>query len=234
MKITNDYSNIKEYEKKLINKGYGEITVHSLHFDRYVSEEQREINRKFFYDMIDAEKESYYKSTEFENVQKAFLKSLREVLDIFVDKFNIHQVSSETSTMEHYKSDWDLFFWSDRGWNNEDYMTCFSLTFNDNRNSEQNMKLLEEIIAMLNTIQNDNVCCRIQYEAVLYKDAIPEAAKKIFKEINGKFVSWRDYVGKFKIVNYSDNMIEYGFFKKGAKRRYYKVSDIDLLECSSI
>lgn len=232
MNISRDYSYIKGFETKLIDAGYGKMTVHSLHFDRYVSDEQKEINRKFFEGMTETERNNYYKSAEFEAVQEAFGKSLRDVLDIFIGKFDIHQVSAETSTNAHYGSDWDLFFWSDRGWNGKEYMSCFSLTFNDNRTAEQNMILLDKIVAILESTENEKVSCRIQYDAVIDEKAVAEAARKVFDGIAGKFVSWSGYEGKIKIVSTEDSETEYGFFKKGSKKRYYKITNADLVTMS--
>ena len=229
MNINRDYSYIKGFETKLIDAGYGKITVHSLHFNRYVSDEQKEINRKFFEGMTESERNNYYKSAEFEAAQEAFGNSLRDVLDIFIGKFDIHQVSAETSTHAHYGSDWDLFFWSDRGLNGKEYMSYFSLTFNDNRKAEQNMELLDKIVAILESTENEKVSCRIQYDAVIDEKAVAEAARKVFDGIAGKFVSWSGYEGKFKVVSDEGGIVQYGFFKKGSKKKYYKISNVDLV-----
>lgn len=229
MNISRDYSYIKGFERKLIDASYGKMTVHSLHFDRYVSEEQKEINRKFFEGMTEVERNNYYKNAEFAEIQEAFGKSLREVLDIFIGKFDIHQVSAETSTAAHYRSDWDLFFWSDRGWNGKEYMSCFSLTFNENRTAEQNMILLDKIISILEASENEKVSCRVQYDAVIDEKAVAAIARKVFDGITGKFVSWRGYEGKIKIVSTEGGETEYGFFKKGSKKRYYEITNADLV-----
>lgn len=239
MNISRDYSYIKGFEIKLINAGYGKMTVHSLHFNQYVSDKQKEINRKFFEGMTETERNNYYKSEEFEEVQEVFYnsrntyeKSLRDVLGIFIGKFDIHQVSAETSTNAHYSSDWDLFFWSNRGWNGKEYMNCFSLTFNDNRTAEQNMELLDKIVAILESTENEKVSCRIQYDAVIDEKTVAEAARKIFEGIAGKFISWSGYEGKIKVVNAEGSETEYGFFKKYSKKRYYKITNADLVAMS--
>lgn len=64
----------------------------------------------------------YVWSKHCEDVARGFSKSLNDILKHFVDKYDVHQVSEETSTMEHYKSNWDLYFWSNEGWNGKDYM----------------------------------------------------------------------------------------------------------------
>lgn len=49
-------------------------------------------------------------SRHCEEVAKGFSKPLNDILKQFIDRYDIHQVSEETDTMEHYKSDWDLYF----------------------------------------------------------------------------------------------------------------------------
>lgn len=229
MIIERDYSYISSSENKLIDAGYGKVTVYSLHFNRYVSEEQKEINRKFFESMTETERNNYYKSAQFESVQEAFSKSLQDVLDIFIGKFDIHQVSEETSTSTHYNSNWDLFFWSDRGWNGKEYMSRFTLSFNENRTPEQNMELLDKIIALLESMENEKVYCRIQYDAHIDMKRVAVAARKIYDGIAGKFVEMFCHIGKVKIVSEDSEGVKYGFFKKGASKRYYALSAADLL-----
>ena len=44
MYIEHDYHYINTNENLLIEKGYGKISIHSIHFDRHYSEEQKEKN----------------------------------------------------------------------------------------------------------------------------------------------------------------------------------------------
>lgn len=46
MYIEHDYHYINANENLLIEKGYGKISIHSIHFDRHYSEEQKEKNRQ--------------------------------------------------------------------------------------------------------------------------------------------------------------------------------------------
>jgi hypothetical protein len=45
MYIKKDFSYISTNETMLMDKGYGKMSVHSIHFDRHYSEEQMEKNR---------------------------------------------------------------------------------------------------------------------------------------------------------------------------------------------
>lgn len=229
MLISKDFSYISPAKSRLVDVGCGKYTVYSLHFDRHISEEQRQSNIEFFRDMTDEQRVEYYNSSEFEAVQADFSKALEEVINFLDGKFNIHQTTTENSTMKHYKSDWDMFFWCDRGWNNSSYMSHFSLTFNQERTPEQNMALLEKIIPMLESMENEQVFCRVQYDIGIDMEKAAEAAKKSFDGINGKFVEMFGCIGKIKVVSSDTDGIRYGFFKKGAKSKYYPLSYADLI-----
>lgn len=165
----------------------------------------------------------------YDEFSKSLDKSMTEILKCFINKYNIHQVSEETSTMEHYRSNWDLYFYSNRGWNGKDYMDYFSLSFNDRRTLEQNMYLLEEIISLVDAMEYENIGCRIQYDAAIDEKSVKEAAYNIIEKLVGKFISYRGMIGKIKVIKEENGIKEYGFFKKGARNRYYSISDTEIL-----
>lgn len=227
MYINKDYSYIKASETMLIENGYGKMTVHSIHFNRHYTEEQKERNRQLAESMT---REEWNKHCD--KVAESFAKPMTEILERFVSKYNIHQVSKETSTMEHYTSDWDLYFWSDRGWNGNDYMTCFNLSFNTDRTPEQNMKLLEEIISFIETMEYENIGCRIQYDAFIDEKKVEEKVKTICENLVGKFIEYCGMTGKIKVVREENGIKEYGFFKKNARNKYYHISNTEILVMS--
>lgn len=224
MYINHDYSYISKNEHKLINYGYGKMTVHSIHFDRHYSEEQKEKNRQLAESIT---REEWNKHCD--KIAKSFDQLMKDILSVFVSKYNIHQVSEETSTMEHYRSDWDMYFYSNRGWNGKNYMDYFSLSFNEKRNPEQNMKLLEEIIAILKILEYENIGCRIQYDAAIETKKVEEMGKNICEMLIGKFIKYHNMIGKIKVVYESNESKEYGFFKKNARNKYYPVSYMEIL-----
>ena len=224
MYIEKDYRYISETEKVLIRKDYAKLTVHSIHFDRHYSEAQKEKNRQLAKSMTDAE---WVKHCAM--VSRRFEKPLKSILQQFIDRYDIHQISEETDTIEHYKSNWDLYFWSNEGWNGKDYMDCFSLSFNDGRTPEENLKLLEKIIPLVEAMDYDNIGCRIQYNAVIDNEKVEKEAKTICNSLLGKFIDYHGVKGKIKIVEDSDGNKEYGFFRKNAKSKYYRISYADIL-----
>ena len=220
MYIEHDYHYINANENLLIEKGYGKISIHSIHFDRHYSEEQKEKNRQIAESMT-----SEQWSRHCEEVAKDFSKPMENILKIFLNKYSIFQASENVS----YKSDWDLHFWSNKGWNGKDYMDCFSLSFNTNRSVEKNIALLNEIIPLVESMEYENIGCRIQYNAVLDKEKIEREAKEICEKLTGKFITYCGIEGKIKVVDEVNNYKTYGFFRKGARSKYYKVSNAEIL-----
>ena len=108
-------------------------------------------------------------------------------------------------------------------------MTHFSLTFNDNRSPEQNMTLLYEIISLVETMEYENIGCRIQYDAVIDNERVETEAKTICERLVGKFIDYHGMIGKIKVVREENGIKEYGFFKKNARNKYYSISNVDIL-----
>lgn len=157
-------------------------------------------------------------------------KDLRKILNSLCSLYDIHQSTPEKSTMRHYGTNWDLFFWSDRGWNGTDEMRQFTLSFNEKRSLNQNMDLFLELFERLENMNGDNVFCWVQYIAKLYDITIANRAEKVFEEVSGKFVNYGLMTGKIKIVgNNDDGSHDFGFFKKGARTRYYPISQTTLV-----
>lgn len=224
MYVKKDVSYIRETGTKLMGKGYGKMTVHSIHFDRYYSEEQKMQNVQTAKSMSVEEWSNYC-----DKISESFEKPMTEILSKFIEKYDIHQVSEETRTMEHYRSDWDLFFHSNKGWNGKSHMDSFDLKFNGKRTPEQNMQLLDEIIEMVKTLEYDNIACRVQYDVAIDEDKLAEDGIHICEEVVGKMIYYCGHEGKIKEVSEYKGIKEYGFFKKNAKNKYYPVDYKELV-----
>lgn len=224
MHIIRDYSYISNTDRLLEQAGYGTETVYSIHFDRRYSEEQKSANARLSHSMTTEEWENHC-----DRVGESFHARMMEILEAFVSRYDIHQVSDETNTMAHYKSDWDLFFWSNRGWNGKEYMSCFSLTFNKNRTAKQNMELLEKIVPIVEAMEYETIACRIQYDIVFDENKLAKDAKAVCEKLAGKPIQYCGMTGKIKAVEKRDDIVEYGFFRTRARSRYYPISNKELL-----
>lgn len=225
MLICKNFNNISEQQQLLVNKGYGEVSVSALKFDRYYTDEEKNNNRKQADSMTSSEWSSHC-----DKVAREFGDKFEKIEQIFENsKYNIHQITKETSTIEHYRSNWDFYFYSNRGWNNADYMDFFTLTFNKNRTIEENMSLLEEVLELIKTIEVNNIDCTVLYTFIPNKEKIEKECDILCERLQGKFINHLGMTGKIKVVSENANNKVYGFFKKGSKKKYYHISANELI-----
>jgi hypothetical protein len=168
-------------------------------------------------------------SVHCDEISKSLDKNMKEIINILAGKYSVYQASEITGKNVSYDSDWDLFFWSNRGWNGKDYMDCFSLTFNKNRTPEKNLELLQEIVPLVESMQYENINMRIQYDAEINQTMIKETANKICENLVGKFIEYQGMTGKIKVVSENNGAVKYGFFRKNARSRYYQISNETLV-----
>lgn len=220
MYIKEDYSYITKNERLLIERGYGKLTVHSIHFDRYFTEKEKENNFQIS-KVSTAEERSNY----CDELSRKLSISMNDIIEKIAKKHTIYQFSEDVK----YNTDWDLYFYSNEGWNEKNYMDYFRLSFNHKRSVKENMKLLKEIISIVNLMEYKNIYCRVQYDADIDKDKVEKEAKAICERVLGKFINLYGITGKIKLINEENGRKEYGFFKKNARTKYYEIPNIDLL-----
>lgn len=227
MYIKHDYSYITASSEKLAQHGFGKQTVFSLTLGRYFSEAERQENSRI---ANSCTREEW--SARCDALSKSLDKPLTEIMKVLCQKYDIHQTSPETDTIKHYRSEWDLFFWSNRGWNGQDHMDTVQLTFNDERPIEYRAKVLETLLPMFEKMEYKNIGCRIQYCIILDDKKIFETAESVYNEaLAGKFLRYNGLEGKIKIVGKDRVSGEncYGFFRKGAKTKYYPISSAEIV-----
>ena len=227
MYIKHDYSYITASSEKLAQHGFGKQTVFSLTLGRYFSEAERQENSRI---ANSCTREEW--SARCDALSKSLDKPLTEIMKALCEKYDIHQTSPETDTLKHYRSEWDLFFWSNRGWNGQDHMDTVQLTFNDERPIEYRAKVLETLLPMLEEMEYKNIGCRIQYCIILDDKKIFETASTVYNEaLAGKFLRYNGLEGKIKIVGKDRVSGEncYGFFRKGAKTKHYPISSAEIV-----
>ena len=218
MRIEHDYSYLN---KKIIELGYGVLRVHSLNFDRYYSEKEMESNKEVSFKLglnsIEWSERCGEKGKEICAQMQQIIKSLNEKCLIF-------QYNPNVKYEEH-----ELFFYCNKGWNGNEWYDHMQISFNEKRSYKENYELFEKILKQLHTIDVKNVKCRVQYNAVINKEQAHSAAIDICNKLEDTFISLSGMTGKFKKIGNEDGRPLYGFFKKGAKKRYYKFSDVEIL-----
>jgi len=184
MKIKHDYSYLTGNFEKLIELRYAEMSIHSLKFNRDLSEQDMEENQK----------QSHLLTTEHWNKRcddfsYYLFTQLKPITEYFSQNYDVHQITEEKSTMDHYRSDWDLFFYSNKGWNNKDYFDYFTLNFNSNRSTASIMELAQQITAVLSEMNINNVLCYVQYTLKYNDTKIQQDAEKIIDATKESFIT---------------------------------------------
>lgn len=218
MLITHDYSYINEI---LIENGYATYDIHSLNFDRYFTEEEKEQNRQFAEQYGDMSQE-WIDHCEWH--EQEIYKQMENMMEVLNEKYSIYQYNLQVKYGEH-----DLHFYSNRGWNGKKWYDHIQLCFNDKFDKDRNNQILNKLLVLITDMELKNVSCRVQYKTVtddkkLYADVV-----KRYEDLEGKFVSLRGCVGKVKEVGEYNGKKKYGFFKKGANKRYNPLSDTELI-----
>lgn len=204
MNIKDDFYYISESDKKLIDKGLASLDVHSVRLEGYHIEE------------IDTK--------------------IRNIVEMLNDKFLIYQYKKKEdgSYICKYIDNWDLFFWHN---GNLQYpFTDTRFNFNDDhRNYEERKRDLERLIEVLKDYQEEAVTVKIQYTALYHEKEIEQLVDSIYQKFKDTFICFMGYEGKLKPLadykdGYHDSNCKYGFFKKGSKRKYYQITNMNILK----
>lgn len=223
MLISHDYSLLGS-RKNLIEKGYADLDIHSLNFDRHFTDEEKEENVRQS-ELLTREQWTI----RCDDVSKMIYEQMLPIIELLNNKYDIHQISEEKNTMEHYRSDWDLFFYSNRGWNGKDYFDHVQITFNTKRTVDQNKKLLSEILEILEQLEVKNVYCRVQYTVREHKEKIQAKVTEICESLVDNVINYNGMKGKIKVVDECNGEKQYGFFKERVRKSYYQLSDTYLI-----
>lgn len=217
MLIKHDYSYLPMGNRdKLIEKGFADLDIHSLNFDRYYTEEQKQANSNLAQTVTNKQW-----SEHCEEVSKDLYTKLLPIAELLNSKYKLYQYDENIL----YNSDWDLFFYSNRGWNGKDYFDHMKISFNDNRTVEENKLLLSEVLQLLESLDATGIQCRVQYDARVHEEEIKQLATNICERLQNTFIDYMGNKGKIKVVNEYEDKKVYGFFKKGAKNRYYQINN---------
>lgn len=219
MVIKEDFSYIDSFSKLLIENGFGIYLVHSYCFNRYFSDEQMEENRREA-ERLSSDRKAWEKRCD--DSHYAFYEVAKKMMEALGAQYKIYQYNSDD-----YKNK-DLFFYSNKGWNNREWFDYCTLSLHDdyNINIQQNRELKKWLIKWNGDIDNV-INCRIQYQACINKEKVSAFVKNYIDTILNKMIIYGFTEGKVKWVDCNN---EYGFFKKGAKKYYTPLNDISLME----
>jgi hypothetical protein len=218
MNINHDYSYTN---KSLIDLGYATIGIHSLVFDRHFTEEEMADNRKAT-EEIGNNTEAWNKRCDQKG--EMICEQMECMMKILNNKYLIAQYNENVKYGTH-----DLHFYCNRGWNKKDWYDHIQMCFNEKKGQEENNKLLSELLDILSPMELKNVGCRVQYETVVDEKKLHDDVLEICKQYEGKTITYRGTEGKIKYITNSNGQNEYGFFKKGARSKYYRINDSELI-----
>lgn len=218
MLITHDYSYTNN---NLIENGYATYGIHSLNFDRYFTEKEREQNRQFAKQYGNTSQEW---TDHCDWMGQEICKQMESLMKVLDKKYVVCQYNPKVKYGEH-----DLHFCSNEGWNGKEWYDHIQLSFNDKLDKARNNQILNELLELVAGMELKNVACRVQYKTIADNEKLYTDAAKKYKDIEGKFVSLRGCVGKVKEVGEYKGKKQYGFFKKGARKYYNLLSDTELI-----
>lgn len=214
--IEEDKSYLSSLDLKAIANGVAELGIHSLRFENHLTDEQKQNNLE----------ESKILSREqwevrCEQKQREVGKKLKYIMDVLADEFIIYQYNKE---IDFRSDDWDLFFWSNKGWNNKDYMNHATLNPNEKRTVEQQLTDINNTLDLLKTMEIEGIKVAIQYKAIYNEQKESEIALDYCEKMKDKFIVYGGWDGK--IVK-----TDRGFFfrKKGAKKKQYYIDNRTIL-----
>lgn len=197
MLIKQDKSYLTIQDETLIKMGLAELDIHSLNFSRYYSEEEKKENSSLANKLT---RDEWNKHCD--EVVKTLHKKMLSILDIF--------------DINNY---WGLHFWNNSM--GKDYFDYMKLSFSEDNPIQDNQKLLYKILKELSPMDVKNVYCRVQYTTRKNKELIDSKAIEICESILNKTIHYQGMIGKIKRINGETN--SYGFFKKGARTKYYTI-----------
>lgn len=203
----------------LIEAGYADLTVHSLRFDRFYTEEEKEQNMRAAESMT---LEEWHNRCE--ESSKEIYKQLMKIVPLF-EKYGIVYRVDPATNHGHYESE-ELHFHSNKGWNGKDYFDHFTLSFDMDKPAEEIISFKDEIVSMLENSNTDtpNIKCVVQYDVKVNEKKLAEDAEIICKELEGKTIEYGGMKGKIKRLGDC-----WTFWKLRARRSYYYINNEELV-----
>jgi hypothetical protein len=222
--ISEDKSYLSAIDLLSIEKGIAKLGIHSIRFSAELTEEQRQENRRMS-DILTREQWSERCDQHKKNIGQ----KIEKVINLINENYVIYQYLNES--INYSKGDWDLFFWCNCNKDNSRDMSYVTLNTNKKRTIEQQITDINNVLELIKTVECDSIGVDIQYTVEYDKEKVKEIVTAQYQIIKDKFISYLGSMGKIKEVGTSyKGDICYGFFKKGASKKYYQVSDSTFLQ----
>lgn len=223
IKIKEDMSYLGEIDLLSVEKGVAELGIHSIRFSNLLTEEEKTENSKAAETLS---REDWSKRCD-ENRLKVAVK-VEKIIDLIHENFVIYQYKNKD--IDYSKDNWDLFFWS----NSED-LSYVTLNPNEKRSNEQQIEDINKVLSLLKTINIEGIQVHIQHKVIYKEEIVQDIVLNEYNNVKDKFINYNGLNGKIKEVgkNYRGKVV-YGFFKKGARSKYYQVSESWFLQKSFV
>lgn len=220
MLVREDRSYLTIIDKKAIEQGVAVLGIHSIRFDRYISDEQKlEVIK-----MSAQEREAQLKSAEWQASCEQKRKELAAQNETALTALETAGLILGQYHHSHKREYFDLWFWCncDKDGRRLEYLT---LSPNWDLTPEQQSKIIEQATAVLEKVNTPDNCAIIQYTAIYDQQKLAEIAEQFAEQNIGKFIKYGFEVGKIVRIDPKLNGgYKYGFKKKRAKTRGYCLS----------
>ena len=207
--IKEDKSYLSNSDLLAIESGFAKLDIYSLRIDREdFTEEQKEQNKKLCDSVT---REEWCKICD-ENKRNTALR-IEPLIEALSNKFNIHQYKN--NSMEHFRSNWDLYFWCNGNNDGSRDYSYITLTFNEKRTVEERYSDLEKILNYIKEIGFDGIDVHVQYTTTYEEEKIKNYVNEYIKNIINTAINYNGYIGKIKNVGKDNKGNEcYGFSKE--------------------
>ena len=204
-----------------IERGFAKLDIHSIRISRENFTEEEKAENSRIYNTLTREEWS----KRCEDTASMTASKIEPLVESLSKKFNIYQYKNDDMD---YRSKWDLFFWCNGDNRGRDF-SYVTLSTNDTKKLEERLLDIEHVLNYIKEIGFAGLDIAIQYSIKYDDEKLKEMASDYFEKIKNTVIEYSGYMGKIKDmgIDYMGNKC-YGFFKKGARSKYYKVSNGDM------
>lgn len=217
--IREDKHAIASVDAIAIEKGYAKLDIYNVHIEReYSVQPDTEVK-------VDISSEEWNKHCD--EIKKKVSERVTPLMDFLNKRFKIHQY--EKNDAVPFLSDWDLFFWcnSKNGIRDLSYIT---LNTNHTRTVEQKAADVERLLEAIKEFGYEGLDITIQYTATYNTEQVKDVVADYYNTVKDTFVKYAHMEGKIKEIGKDeDGTMYYAFFKKGSRKKYFHLSNKDIL-----